>query len=64
MSATLMQQQPETLNATELAKVLGISLDTLKRKRQAGEIVKPILDGRYPRWSREQVEKWLRGENR
>lgn len=64
MSATTTQQQPETLNLTELAALLGIGLDALKRKRTEGSIPKPILDGRYPRWSRQQIERWLEGDTR
>ncbi len=62
MSATI--SQPATMNAAELAALLRISLPTLRKKREGGMIPTPILGGRYPLWSREQVEKWLRGEGR
>lgn len=52
---------PETLTAGELAALLKVTPDTLRRKRLRGEIPKPFLDTTRPRWSREQIDIWLAG---
>ena len=48
-----------TLNKSQLAKELGVSVRTLERLRRAGVLL-PSLPGFWqPRWSTEAVRAWL-----
>jgi len=52
---------PETLTSNELAALLRVTPETLRRKRLRGEIPEPFMDTTRPRWSRAQIEAWLKG---
>lgn len=54
----------ETLTAAEVSAILGVTLPTFAKKRKAGQIPEPILDGRFPKWGRRQIEEWLAGGTR
>jgi predicted DNA-binding transcriptional regulator AlpA len=45
----------QTVNATELAAMIGVSPRTLARMRQDGSIPHPT-DGR---WSRSEIARWM-----
>ena len=50
------------LRPADMAKRLSVSLDTLARLEKAGKIPAPVLRaGRVVRWSRSEVEAWLKG---
>lgn len=53
------------LRPADMAKRLSVSLDTLARLEKAGKIPAPVLRaGRVVRWSRSEVEAWLKEGNK
>ncbi len=55
--------EPATLNAKQTAQYLGISWPTLKKYVAAGKIPGPVLkEGKFVRWSKATLEKWLMGK--
>jgi len=53
------------LRPADMAKRLSVSLDTLARLEKAGKIPAPVLrTGRVVRWSRSEVEAWLKEGNK
>jgi len=63
-SPLTLDQCGETLDANTLAAVLGISRRTLDVRRQHGEAPEPLPMPGHPRWSKEQVRKFLAGDVR
>lgn len=52
------------LRPADMAKRLSVSIDTLARLEKAGKIPSPVLRaGRVVRWSRVEVEAWLKNGN-
>lgn len=52
------------LRPADMAKRLSVSVDTLARLEKAGKIPAPVLRaGRVVRWSRVEVEAWLKNGN-
>jgi excisionase family DNA binding protein len=51
----------EVMTAEEVAKYLGLAVETIYRKARAGEIP-AVRIGRRWRFFRETLEAWLRGE--
>jgi predicted DNA-binding transcriptional regulator AlpA len=39
--------------------IVGLDLRTIRRHRAAGNFPTPATGGRYPRWRRADVERWL-----
>jgi predicted site-specific integrase-resolvase len=52
---TLEDEDAKLVNATELAKLLGVDRKTITRWRRTCKLPKPILDG--PHWSVAQLKK-------
>jgi excisionase family DNA binding protein len=50
---------PETLDMFELARVLGVSDQTVRRLWRSGRIPQPLPLLRSVRWSRAVIEQWL-----
>lgn len=52
------------MTEAQLAKVLGLSLPTLRRRVKEGKVPAPLIDGQHVnrRWSCAVIEKWLAGE--
>lgn len=68
MTNTLPDAQPEPLeplllSPSELARYLSVSVRTLWRMRDAGELPAPIKIGRLVRWRKEAVDHWFRETN-
>jgi excisionase family DNA binding protein len=57
-----MNRQPRALlKARELAERLGISLRTVWRWTQSGELPAPVRRGRIVRWKVEDIDQFVRG---
>ncbi len=59
-----MKQEIETnqtllVTASELAKLLGVSVRQIWRMNSAGKIPKPIRMGNCVRWMIKEIEAWL-----
>jgi len=52
---TLEDEDAKLVNATELAKLLGVHRKTIARWRRTNKLPKPIVDG--PHWSIAQLKK-------
>ena len=49
----------QTLDATELATLLGVTVRSVWRRRADGTLPSPIKIGRSVRWNLKEVEHWL-----
>jgi excisionase family DNA binding protein len=49
----------ETLTVDEVARMLGVSVRSVWRRRNDGTIPEPIKVGKSVRWPRAEFEKWL-----
>lgn len=47
------------LTKDELATLLAISIRTLQRKLDLGEVPAPLRIGKSVRWVRSQIEEWI-----
>lgn len=47
------------LTKDELASLLSISIRTLQRKLDLGEVPAPLRIGKSVRWVRSQIEEWI-----
>lgn len=54
----------DTLTASDLAAVLQIDRSTLDRWRKQGDAPEPLPLPGHPRWSKEQVRRFLAGDVR
>ena len=50
---------PQLIEATEVAKMLGISPRTIWRLKDAGKVPNPISIGSMVRWRREEISDWI-----
>jgi excisionase family DNA binding protein len=58
------EKKPKTWTPEELADLLQISVRTLRRLINSGELPQPVRYGRAARWSDESVEKILNPDSR
>jgi len=49
----------ELLGVMDLCQVLSVSRGKLLRLRKRRDFPRPIMQGKYPRWSRPQINHWL-----
>lgn len=47
------------LTKDEFASLLNISIRTLQRKQDLGEVPAPLRIGKSVRWVRSQIEEWI-----
>jgi excisionase family DNA binding protein len=52
-------QEFKMLTKDELASLLSISIRTLQRKLDLGEVPAPLRIGKSVRWVRSQIEEWI-----
>lgn len=59
-----LKDYPPVLNQKLLAEVLGVNVRTCRRMNQDGRTPPPMNPGSkgQPRWSRDRVEAWLKGQ--
>jgi predicted DNA-binding transcriptional regulator AlpA len=50
---------PQLIEATEVAKILGISPRTIWRLKDAGKVPNPISIGSMVRWRRDEITDWI-----
>jgi excisionase family DNA binding protein len=48
----------------EAARMVGVSRQTLAIWYRNGSFIRPVYDGTRPRWNRQAVDAWIRGEVR
>jgi len=53
-------RQPLLLTAEQLGVELGLSLRTVRRLDQRGELPRPVTVGRAIRWRRDELVAWVR----
>jgi len=51
--------ESETLNAKELAELLGIHVRSIYRRKLDGSLPEPVQVGRSVRWRKSDVDRWL-----
>jgi len=49
----------ELLTRDDLAILLGVKTRTISRYVAAGQLPRPTMIGRYPRWRRAVIDRWL-----
>lgn len=59
MTSTTPPPEPVLLSATELARMLAISVRHVWRLRDAGDLPAPIKLGKLIRWRKAAIERWL-----
>lgn len=63
MWAPMSEATPKLVGTRELAEWLDISMSTLHRLRDAGEIPRGFKIGNQIRWPREEIAAWIEGTN-
>lgn len=53
--------EPLLLSAPELARLLGVSVRTVRTLDTLGRLPQPVRVGRAVRWSRQAVVEWIAG---
>ena len=53
------QPRPALMSVNEIARELGVSVRTLQRLKQLGQVPAPTTIGGQVRWRRADVEAWL-----
>ena len=52
-------EELKMLSKNEIASLLGVSIRTVQRKQDLGEIPAPVRIGKSVRWVRSQIEEWI-----
>lgn len=50
---------PRLLRATDLARLMQVSVRTVWRLRSSSSLPAPIRVGRSVRWNRDEIEQWM-----
>lgn len=53
------EPESETLNAKELADLLGVHVRSIYRRKLDGSLPEPVQVGRSVRWCKSEVDRWL-----
>ena len=59
MKNTATSSDPELINASELAKLLSLSVRTVWRLKSAGKLPKSLQLGRSVKWQKNEIVAWL-----
>jgi len=59
MNNTASSSNPELINASELAKLLSLSVRTVWRLKAAGKLPKSLQIGRSVKWQKNEILAWL-----
>lgn len=54
--------QPDIINASAAAKLLGVDRSTIHRRIKRGELVPWLVVGRQPLFQRSDIQAYARGE--
>lgn len=63
-SESSSNELPELITANEFCSLLKISKRHFQRLLSTGKIIPPIRLGRSTRWDKQEVNKWIKNQNR
>jgi excisionase family DNA binding protein len=55
----MLENQPQLISTSEVAKMLGVSARTVYRLKDGGRLPMPVSIGSLVRWSRRSIEEWI-----